>query len=366
MSDRARRIKDWLEGKKRSPCRLKIMPTSMDQCNLSCVYCRRNFADIIRKNEISTKRYLEIIDEAANIGTKSVELVGLGEPMLNQDIMKILRKIKENGMEGFLTTNGTLFNADNVKEFLSIEWDLITISIDGPDAKTQDSLRPRVDSGSSFCDIIRGLKLFNELKDNDELPKISFVPVLNDKNFDKAPEFIQLASEFNIQTVDFKPLVTFDEKKVEQFRITRPDDIIDKVVEETQRLSDKLDIETNIREFKSKQFTENSGNIIDSIQDNINEKDIQTNLLQVPCFNPWLVVQIFPEEKTANPCLTYSDYGVNVIENNLEEIWYGDKFSEIRKRLKNGEIPDFCKDCCEGNVLKNREIIKNVRREFSH
>lgn len=309
------------------------------------------------QNNISNEKYIELIDEAAEIGVRKVGVVGLGEVMMNEKIMEIFERIKHCNLNGSLTTNGTLFGEGDVRRMVDMNWDLIAISLDGPDAQTQEKLRPSLDSSNSFEEVLKTLELFEYYKEKlrKDKPEIILVPVLNKYNFSKAPEFIELADSYSVDRVEFKPLVTHGFDELKEYKVTEdmkrnsPD-----TIEKTEKLSEKYNIDTNIGEFMMEEFSERSDDIKNAMEKSTMESD---DILSIPCYDPWLKIEVHPGEEIANPCpVPFKEYSEDINEKSLKEIWYGENFNKLRNRIKNGDIPDFCKLCCGGNVLRNKSL----------
>ncbi|MCD6371494.1 MAG: radical SAM protein [Candidatus Aenigmarchaeota archaeon] len=120
------------------PNKLKIQEVECKitlRCNLRCFFCSNRFIspELEKKKkmeELPIKRWIELIDEVAKLGIKKVTITG-GEPMLKKGIMKLLQRIKENGLEGQLWTNGTLFTKNSIKKLVKMKFDKIMIGLDG-------------------------------------------------------------------------------------------------------------------------------------------------------------------------------------------------------------------------------------------
>ena len=55
--------------------------------------------------------------------------------------VEMVRKIIGSGMNGSITTNGTLLDQEHIRELVELGWDLLVFSIDGGDPETNDRLR---------------------------------------------------------------------------------------------------------------------------------------------------------------------------------------------------------------------------------
>lgn len=109
-----------------------------NRCNLHCVYC---YADggHEKKNELTTKEALHLMEEVASLGVETVVFTG-GEPLLCNDLYKLAQKVHDQGMKTALITNGTLIDEDNVNTLVH-QFDRITLSLDSKDASIHNCLR---------------------------------------------------------------------------------------------------------------------------------------------------------------------------------------------------------------------------------
>lgn len=118
------------------------------RCNLRCGYCYGQYFQSKTK-DFTTQELLGLIDDLGKMGTRSLTLAG-GEPLLRADIGEVIKRVKNNGMECGMNTNGTLI-PQRLKELETI--DMITVSIDGP-KKMNDANRGQ----GSFEKIMAGIE----------------------------------------------------------------------------------------------------------------------------------------------------------------------------------------------------------------
>lgn len=86
-------------------------------CNHRCVFCYGDYetADPRRNINADADRFMEIFKEAHEAGLKSISLVGTGEPLLHKDASRIIRGIKETGIDVAVYTNGVMVK-DEVRD----------------------------------------------------------------------------------------------------------------------------------------------------------------------------------------------------------------------------------------------------------
>lgn len=356
------RLVNWIDGGKDSPFSLELRPT--ERCNLKCISClipKKNHGDL--KKEISYKKYIQIISEAADIGIKRIEIVGGGEPlMLGDGALKLMLEIKKKGMFGSITTNATLFNEKTIKKLVDAEWDLIAVSLDGPDAKTHDFLRG-VDG--TFDKVVRTIQLFQKWKKKlkKNLPEIIFVPVINNKNYMKIKEMILLAKSLELNKVEFKTLILFDDSKVKELQLNQKQFIrFTKLAKKIKIYANKYNIKTNLSTFADDNFAEKSKDIVEIIKNDTCKEDTRVN---IPCFLPFFYMSI-DTNGSVSPCVVFQQNMVheNIKEKSLNEIWMGKHFNGFRKKILKGEIPSVCKECCGGIIFDNRRIRAELKEKL--
>lgn len=89
------------------------------QCNLECSYCDTDFRE---GEEMAEEEILQKL----NSNIEWVSLTG-GEPMMEENLLPLMKKLKEQGYKIYLETNGTKFD-----EEIFSGADFISIDVKGP------------------------------------------------------------------------------------------------------------------------------------------------------------------------------------------------------------------------------------------
>jgi heme b synthase len=120
-------------------------------CNLSCAHCRAAAGRGPYPGELTTEESLGLLEEIASFASPIVILTG-GEPLLRPDLLEIARRGTALGLRMVLATNGTLLTQEIARELIAAGISRISISIDGKDADSHDSLRgvPGAFAGALF------------------------------------------------------------------------------------------------------------------------------------------------------------------------------------------------------------------------
>jgi len=109
-------------------------------CNLACKHCRAEANPNPAPDELTTKEGKALLDSIAEVGKPIIIFTG-GEPLLRQDLFELVSHAKKLGLKPVLSPNGTLLNPDVVKEIKRQGIERVSLSIDGPDAKSHNEFR---------------------------------------------------------------------------------------------------------------------------------------------------------------------------------------------------------------------------------
>ncbi|MFP4117173.1 MAG: radical SAM/SPASM domain-containing protein [Candidatus Aenigmatarchaeota archaeon] len=356
MDSKIRRLYRWKKGRKQGPVRIELHPT--DRCNLSCRFCWRKGEHEVRpEKELSKEKLLKIVDEAAEMGVKEWIVSGGGEPMMRKETtLEVMGRIKEHDMWGQLTTNGTLFEEEDVKRVVKMGWDQVQISIDGPDAETNNEIRQ---GGNAFSKAVRTSKMISKRKErlNSEDPFLGYNTILNRLNHDKLEDMIELADEAGSQLVYFEPIYPGYNSDIRLKMNEEEKKEMKKHVKKAERLAEKLSVNTNVDEYLDEYNVDK-----DSFEERVLEKsgECDSGFMAAPCYQPWYLMGI-KGSGLAGCCSTFEE-GVDIHDKSLKEAWYSDKFEELREEMLKKQIPDCCSKCSVVVLKSNEKLREKLRR----
>lgn len=364
FTEYAFRIHEWFKGKKKGPIRIDAEITR--QCNSNCIFCARRASKIdlnekSRRLEMSKERWVELAKESATLGVREWNISGLGEPMMRKDILlPLTRVLKAYDIFGELTTNGMLWKDKDIREVVDMEWDSVCISIDGPNTKINDSLRGVKGAFERATYTVKRFAYWKK-KLNSEYPSITINVVLNKLNYNKLPQMIKLAHKLEADAVFVEPMVLFSplakSLKLERKEIKE----LPRYIEKARELGEKYYILPTIScvgvdlEF-DKEIVKKTSKARDVLIKEA-KKFADDKILSIPCYAPWYFLMI-RADGSAVPCGELEKYVENVRNKSLREVWFGEKFEELRNQFTSFELPSTC-DKCRPNTLND---IKQIRR----
>lgn len=157
------------------------------RCNRKCHFCFRP-----KSIDLDIKSNFKIINKLADDGVKGIGITG-GEPLLREDIIKILKYIHSKGMKICLATNGDFYHQYCKKINKMI--DVIGIPIEGSTGALHDVIRGQ----GNFNNVIKMLKTAYQ-KDK----KIYISTVLNEKNVLDLENIENLLAPYQNQIIYWK------------------------------------------------------------------------------------------------------------------------------------------------------------------
>ncbi len=163
-------------------------------CNLACTHC---FAGVLPRNQhpLSLREMDSLFADLAGLGSFRLGLTG-GEPLLRKDIFDILDSASAHGLHPCLTTNALLIDEAIAKELgrRSLVW--LNVSLEGPDAATNDAVR----GPGTFDGVIEKLKLLGKHA------RFTLAFTILKTNAHLVKQCAALAYEIGAHTAVFRPL----------------------------------------------------------------------------------------------------------------------------------------------------------------
>ncbi len=116
---------------------LAMLAEITHRCPLRCPYCSNPLELSKRSHELSTKVWLNILDEASELGILQVHFSG-GEPTVRDDLTMLIKHAEKKGLYSNLITSGVLIDKSKLSSFVDSGLQHIQLSIQGADSKVGD------------------------------------------------------------------------------------------------------------------------------------------------------------------------------------------------------------------------------------
>ncbi len=367
MQDKVTRLLRWAKGETASPYKIDLEPTH--GCNLRCVFCwtrdEQRLGYAAYRRPLSRERLLTLIDEAAEMGVAEWQVAGGWEPMIKPALgLEIMERIKAHGMYGSLTTNGTLFNEQIIKRMVEIGWDQVLYSVEGATSETHDKL---VGKQGAFGKILDSLALFQKymrLADTKK-PVISFHTVITEYNWLEIADMFDVAARFGIVGVDVEPVTIWNQELSHYRMSSQSKEAFLASIPDILKKARRLKVATNLQKMLDRNLIDKSKLDKTIASDRLSCQAADNPLLSVPCYEPWLNMEVRASGHVV-PCrLNDDDDYVHIEDYSLKEIWLGDFFEDIRGLMLRGQLPGYCKTCAAGKLVQNRLLRQRLRDAYN-
>jgi radical SAM protein with 4Fe4S-binding SPASM domain len=282
-----------------------------------------------------------------------------GEPLTYPHLEELINEIKKAGSIVDTPTNGTLLDA-NAEMLVRTGFDSIRVSLDGPE-EANDIQRGK----GSYKKAIKGIEtLYEEREQAGKIkPNISLIYTITNDNYTSIEKLF--LEDLDLTKIDWATLQmqnfltesmgeSYANLLKSEFGITSnkywkamvrsPEDFADI---DTVELSRQVKSATTKLNSMSKRYlllppTFSPGNIKAYLGAKWGEMKDKYN----KCLSPWSSIDITAAGDVA-PCHIFYDliFG-NLNENNIFEIWNGDKFQKFRNYFSQNNLLPICSGCC--------------------
>ncbi len=296
------------------------------RCNYNCVMCDMpsigQGQSHGREEELNTEEMMGMIDQLSDLGTLGIGFTG-GEPLLRNDLMKLLQHARETGMLTHLNTNGSLLDGSVIKELVALGVDSLNISLDGASARTHDRIRGVPGAWeaaiSAAGEVIR-------IRGEGKKPRLKMVMVVDRANMEEVPAMVDLAVDLGVECIEFIPVQPFKEFCSRQ-SVAGSDGFAKSVGsalrEAVKRARGRLSIENSPRMMSlfSPAFRGDPSPV---------KCFAGYNSLAVDCYG-----QVFP----CLPWVNWSRPAGRIRERSLNELWRSEDYAEVRRKVHE------CREC---------------------
>ena len=190
-----------------------VMETN-SYCNMRCKMCIRSFDNSKNRGvNASLDNISKIVREGRELGVPSFLIGAEAECLINPDIKKIIRIVKEEGagIDNFIISNGYELTDDIINLLIDLQWERIYISLDAAKPETYRKIRG-MDLDHVEDNINRLLKIREERGSMLPLVRVSFV--IQDENRDERQEFVNKWKD-KVDIIDFQNLIHYEDMEIE-------------------------------------------------------------------------------------------------------------------------------------------------------
>ena len=292
-----------------------------NSCNFKCKHCQVTYWSKERLN-LDEKSFNRILEQFPYL--EKVKLQGMGEPLLNKQLISILNLGEKQGLSMCFTSNASVCNQKIAEQLVKLKNTSITFSIDGATADTFESIR----IGGKFEQVQKNIKNLNSIRGSKKKPMVSGWTVVTNQNIHELPQIVKLASDLGVDDITFQLFLSdWGKTKIQEY-------------------NNSIKVDLNSNELTNTIAEAKEVADINQMELNIKYNDYYTK--QKKCPWPWKNSYISCNGDVV-PCCTLADSNTvkmgNVFEEDFEKIWNSKKYQDLRERIRTHNLPSYCKSC---------------------
>lgn len=307
-----------------------------NRCNSLCATCPLTFGPQESAHNLGLAEFEALVAQLPDL--RRAVMHGIGEPLLNRDLPKMIRHLKQRGVYVLFNTNAAMLTRRRQLELIESGLDELRISIDGSTPETYLK--------------VRGIPIFERVIENaaemvrtkrevgSEAPRISFWVTGLRENLPELPGVIELAARIGVDEVYLQRMVfsaiglAVEDQSI--FRGYREE--AERIIDEAERLAERLGVR-----FRG------AGAV--SPREAIVER-AEASFPWQGCTRPLRLAYI-TANGNALPCCIAPFTGVpyediilgNYIQDGVESVWNSDRYRQFRERLYSEQPEQACANC---------------------
>jgi len=319
------------------PRSIYIEPTS--RCNEFCQQCPRTLLSREDDRDLSFDQFRYIVDQFPVL--ERVVLHGLGEPLLNKELPRMVQYLKARGTYVLFNSNGIGLTEKRGQALIEAGLDEYRLSMDGASRETYAKVRG-VDAFDKIWRNVRAFLAMQKAQDATK-PAVSLWFTAMKENLHELSALIDIASENGIREVHLQRLVYFEEglahSKQALFRRSTREEL------EMVRRCEKMCEERGIT-FSAA----GSATPIESLMRDFGERPWSG------CHRPYTLTYITSSGNVLSCCFApfghrsareYQEERVlgNIFQQPIEEIWHGEHYQQFRSAFESDHPAKHCSQC---------------------
>jgi radical SAM protein with 4Fe4S-binding SPASM domain len=341
----------WTNGWSPPPDMVCAFPTY--RCNLHCDFCFQRSENgrlrvDMRHEEMTPEQWEGVIDRVAQFATTMFWMGG--EVMIYPRIMDLLARCKRRGLKVIIVTNGYHL-AERANALVEMGIDAITVSLDGF-KEVHNKIRH---SPRAFDQVVAGIEAIVSARGKGALPIITINHALNKDNYRDIAQFFDFARDLNADMLQFLGLMYMSPETARRHQAVMRDEFgLESVhieVMENGREAEAMDVIWLQQEMNTLRQTAPASPALRfcslGLEDNLCAhygSDDNLPLPQQRCTALWRRMVIQPNGDVTM-CYNQPEVVVgNVLAEELDAIWNGVKYRQIRQRIKQELLPG-CTRC---------------------
>jgi MoaA/NifB/PqqE/SkfB family radical SAM enzyme len=327
-----------------------------DPCNHECVFCwdhppqereneeTANRFGLERAGVMPLDRFKGIVDDLYKLGTRRIDLVGRGEPLLNRAAVDMIRYVKGRGMYLLMCTNASRLFEPVAREIVASRVDRINVSLNAGTPEVYPQIHV-TETPQDFLKVTRNLRVLADCKvaAGSTLPAVTLSFVISSKNYFDIASMIEVAHACGAQEAQFVHTVLHQGTQDLALSQTQFDEL-QAALPEIRRQAAAYGLSTNLQTFAA------------SVPHYMASERVGPAV--VPCYVGWYFTVILGNGSVMPCCQCSSPIGQVTKDRRLADIWASPEYGAFRTAARAlPEKSDKLGSCeCDNCALRPRNV----------
>lgn len=319
----------------RPPLPRSLYLETTSRCNSLCQTCILTFGGREPQKDLAWEEFRRVVDQFPALDR--VLLHGIGEPLLNRELPRMIDHLKGRGATVLFNSNAITLRRRQACALVDAGLDELRVSLDATTAATY----ARVRGVDAFARVVDNLEAFAALRRERgaSRPRVSLWFTALRDNLEEIPGLVPLAVRADASGIHLQRLVYngLGLAVAEQSLYGRLRAREAEVIRETERAAHAAGLE-----FSASGAT-------------APEVSLTPPSARAPwsaCRRPWTLVYVTVHGNVLPCCIapwiTGHYEGIilgNLFERSLEEIWWGERYLGFREAIQTETPPECCRGC---------------------
>jgi MoaA/NifB/PqqE/SkfB family radical SAM enzyme len=303
---------------------------------------------------MSLHRFQSIVDDLHKLGTRRIDLVGRGEPLLNPAAVEMVAYAKSREMLLVLCTNGSKLTSSISDGLIAAGLDRLNVSLNAGTPETYPHIHV-TETPEDYLRVKANLRYLADARKagRSEDPHVRLSFTIGAKNHFEIEAMVRAAAEVGADEAIFVHTVIHDGTpdlalSADQYRELHAS------IPAARRAAEELGVATNLTTF--------AANVPAYMQESIEGPPV------VPCYAGWYFTNILANGTVLPCCQCAEPVGRLSDASPFASVWASDDYREFRRAAKGLPLAsDRLKTCeCDRCMLRPRNIsIHNVLHPWS-
>jgi MoaA/NifB/PqqE/SkfB family radical SAM enzyme len=312
-----------------------------NRCNSLCATCPLTFSPQEDAKQLSLEEFKSLVEQLPDL--RRAVMQGVGEPLLNRDLARMIRHLKDRGVYVVFNTNAALLTRRRQVELIESGLDELRVSIDGSTSETYLKVRGIPAFDRVVANVAETVRTQQELA--TATPRLSLWVTGLRENLAELPGVIDLAARIGVAEVYLQRMV---------FGFGDPDQSLARADQSIFDVAYRARVEAIIGEAERR--AEVTGVLFrgaDALSPRASIVD--RPLTEEPwraCSRPLRLIYV-TAQGTALPCCIapFTDAPFDSIklgsylQDGVQAVWTGAAYQRFRDRLYSSDPPASCRNC---------------------